>query len=504
MGKKNKKNFNVRNSPDEKENSLNEIPEALEDAEEKEVSNESSSEKESRDKDVEVSKGLEHSEEKSEEDIQEEVPEQEAPEQEEVNTTESSEQDSIQEEKESSEELDETPDETMTDESVKEDDVSEEQTQVEAFAEEAPKSNSSKKKMAAIGIAGAVLLIAALAIAPQFGKGKIKLKEDVFKNELGTEVSSDPRSYLNGDEDEVSKAKVNVSKVDTKKVGEYEAEAYVGNKTLRFRVKVADTTAPVIEVKEDFSAYAGEEFTSDSFITSVKDASGLKSFKIEDGVIGQKSDLTDTSIPLYTLMFKSEGQYTIAIQAEDKHGNKVEKNLKVKIKEFETKGLPEIIEVEQGKAYDWLKDVESKEGITQAVEVDTTEIDLNNAGEYKAAYKFILKNGNPVNVSVPVKVTAVTKATSDTKEEKTETKTPVTTNTQQPTQQTQTTDDKELNNIPDVEIEEEYTYIGNSGKAFSTYDKAIAYGDSQVKTGVKSYDVTATGDGRYTVDLYYK
>lgn len=142
--------------------------------------------------------------------------------------------------------------------------------------------------------------------------------------------------------------KADVDKIDVRKVGNtkvvYTVEVLdsygtAASKTFEHEFKVIDKEAPVIELSEDeVSFYAGDGFNESDYISSVKDPvdGDLSSVGSDEEKPTDKGWYSITS----DVALDTPGNYTVKIHAEDKNGNKADKEFAVTVNERPVAATP--------------------------------------------------------------------------------------------------------------------------------------------------------------------
>lgn len=142
--------------------------------------------------------------------------------------------------------------------------------------------------------------------------------------------------------------KADVDKIDVRKVGStkvvYTVEVLdsygaAASKTFEHEFEVIDKEAPIIELSEDeVSFYAGDGFNESDYISSVKDPvdgdlSAVGSDEEKPTDKGWYSIVSDVAAD-------TPGNYTVKIHAEDKNGNKADKEFAVTVNERPVAATP--------------------------------------------------------------------------------------------------------------------------------------------------------------------
>ncbi|MDF9837057.1 MULTISPECIES: hypothetical protein [unclassified Breznakia] len=170
---------------------------------------------------------------------------------------------------------------------------------------------------------------------------KIKLKQDEFIVEFGMSYSYNKADYIKADKEILEKTKVTINGEDLDNppvldttfeqwleiyaVGEYEGVATYNNQTLRFTVKIEDTTPP-----EWFYFPAEIEIEKGSYdhvqmLFKATDYSGVRIVINNLSDESNKNDLDFANMEV--------GEYEIDVIAMDKYGNKISERSKVVVKE---------------------------------------------------------------------------------------------------------------------------------------------------------------------------
>ena len=142
--------------------------------------------------------------------------------------------------------------------------------------------------------------------------------------------------------------KADVDKIDVRKVGStkvvYTVEVLdsygaAASKTFEHEFEVIDKEAPVIELSEDeVSFYAGDGFNESDYISSVKDPvdGDLSAVGSDEKKPTDKGWYSITS----DVVADTPGNYTVKIHAEDKNGNKADKEFAVTVNERPVAATP--------------------------------------------------------------------------------------------------------------------------------------------------------------------
>lgn len=167
-------------------------------------------------------------------------------------------------------------------------------------------------------------------------------------------------------------------------VGEFELTAESGGRTQTVKITVADTTPPVLELR-NLHRLPGKKATMEDFIVSATDLSAVT---------------TELVTPLD---MTKNGKYTIVIAATDESGNRTEAEAQLIISKSSDytppvfKGLT-AMSVVRGATPDYLTGVSAVDKVEGAVRftVDASAVKLDKAGTYYITYKATDSSGNTV------------------------------------------------------------------------------------------------------------
>ena len=171
----------------------------------------------------------------------------------------------------------------------------------------------------------------------------LKYREVAIYDKLDVNISKDEFEY--GNEINLKKYvtkkdkgyKYSVLKnLNTSQVGKQQVEVKVEYKgvakVIPLSVNVVDTSAPVIEIKEDsITIDEDQEYALSDNISSVVDNSGTLEYKDESSVV--EGDVSYYTIHSNGFDYHNPGEYTVVIVAVDGSGNKTEKEFKINVKE---------------------------------------------------------------------------------------------------------------------------------------------------------------------------
>lgn len=173
-----------------------------------------------------------------------------------------------------------------------------------------------KKKVIAgiIGIAAIVAITVGIVIVNQ----KPELATSSVTIEAGEEFKPEAKDFFKGKHS--GDVTIDTSKVDTDKVGEYEATATYKKHNYTITVKVEDTTAPTITAKSEDPVYTKDvtAVNAEDYVT-VEDVSdttvAFTGYQKMDALDAEPATEATATVP------EEEGFYKATITATDKSGN---------------------------------------------------------------------------------------------------------------------------------------------------------------------------------------
>lgn len=163
---------------------------------------------------------------------------------------------------------------------------------------------------------------------------KMDLKADRFTLELGKEPADYESQYVSVKGVDLEDVNFDFSKVNTDKVGEYQATAKLKKKTKEFMLEVKDTTAPKITLKRDIQIQVGEALEITDVIAKVTEKSKEVNVKYSDQehvIKNEKKKISGVSVQAEVLQFDTEGTYEESLTVNDAQGNKKEYSFTVNV-----------------------------------------------------------------------------------------------------------------------------------------------------------------------------
>ncbi len=207
-------------------------------------------------------------------------------------------------------------------------------------------------------------------------------KSYVFK-ELGEKLTKADILYDTTHSEYVSQE--DIDKINEQGIGEYEIISHLNNIDFKTKIKVDDTKAPDLVLK-NVSIWNDQKIKSkDDFIKSVTDASKFE--------VKMKTEIDYSKL----------GNQDIIIEAIDEHDNKVEKKAVLTIKKDTIgptiSGLYNMTVNKYTKInfYNGVKAIDNKDGQV-SFSVTSSSVNTNHYGTYYATYTAVDKSGNKTTV----------------------------------------------------------------------------------------------------------
>lgn len=265
-------------------------------------------------------------------------------------------------------------------------------------------SKKLKISLAVFGVIGLLLLGVTIFLHSPIFQVNLATKESHL--EIGSEMTTDPAFYLEGDDWCVKLSMVDTSHVKETKVGRYPIYIYHGFQKYTSYVNVTDTTAPVVdcEVKnktvkpgdiisvhslgldiQDYSEIESIRFTK---ISSTKFYTGLPDAETVDMREAYRKGL---SMEAEEFQFAYGGIYTLTISVSDTFHNTSEISLILKVEEPPALEVPANFYVADTKEIDFKEYIEAWDFIdedldAEDVKVDASQLDLSKVGTYEVVF----------------------------------------------------------------------------------------------------------------------
>ena len=158
-------------------------------------------------------------------------------------------------------------------------------------------------------------------------KKELKLKQDVFKTELGTTLNTEIKDYLDTEnitQEELEKmefvinipdeAKITKNELSFIKTGEYSAIITYKKEELQFKIVVEDTVKPELVGPDQIELTQGEELSTENLFTA-KDLNELEEIKYDTSLINKDEP----------------GEYSMSVSVKDAAGNETQKTVTVTV-----------------------------------------------------------------------------------------------------------------------------------------------------------------------------
>lgn len=198
--------------------------------------------------------------------------------------------------------------------------------------------------------------------------------------ELGDEISGDVQDYLVGTKWSVGLGELDISQVNGRSVGVYQAYVNHGRKEFQYEIIIEDTVSPDILLKEEQVYLAeGRDYRPEELIKGVEDAD--THVKLSFLASGREQE---------TLNYISTGNFDCTVVAEDSSGNRTTATIPVMVdKAPEINGVQDIF-LALGSQVDFLDQVtawdETDGDLTDRITVDDRLVQLSKEGTYRLSY----------------------------------------------------------------------------------------------------------------------
>jgi len=228
-----------------------------------------------------------------------------------------------------------------------------------------------------------LLMIIMVFLLSSCSKGKLTLKADTFQVELGEAMSEDISVYADAKESVLNQCELNIEEVDPFNIGTYKGKIIYDQKEYPFTVEVKDTIAPQAELRQTvFNLEVDESIDISEILGDIKDADEVTvTFKYNDLVLEEEE-----------IMFDDPGEYDVIVELSDTSKNVSTYEFRVNVTELSIpviEGLTKMT-IRPGDHPDYLAGVtatDAKDGdLTDQIEVDASEVDMSEDGEYEVYY----------------------------------------------------------------------------------------------------------------------
>lgn len=228
--------------------------------------------------------------------------------------------------------------------------------------------------------AGTAVLAVLAAVFFYWGIYRVEPVFSTATYELGERVSNDTGDYISGTEWSRGLARLDLSGVDRRHTGVYEAVVCHGRETFVYTIVIEDTTPPEIREKEGrVYLAAGVEILPEDAVADILDKDrDVRAYFVQDGL---KRD---------AITFQEPGEYALEVRAEDSAGNQSKAFLAV------TVDMPPRIDgirdfyVTPGSRPDFLESVTAADDVegdlTAGIALDDSRVHLGREGIYELCY----------------------------------------------------------------------------------------------------------------------
>lgn len=241
------------------------------------------------------------------------------------------------------------------------------------------KKKNTKKIGLILGIVAAVIVIIGLLpfVVP------LNRVTDSITVELGDELTTNLDNYVSGFAPGFWVTGLDVSNVDTNKVGDYTATVKHGFQEFTYTILVRDTTAPVLTLDtENIYLKKGQMYPTNYFVQEAFDLSGDVTITVSDTIM---PDFRKT----YAYS-ENCGVYVLSFFAKDTSGNESVYTLSVTVDTAPTiSGIKEYYVV-PGTTLNYLEFItafdEVDGDVSENVHVNAENVDLSTVGSYELVY----------------------------------------------------------------------------------------------------------------------
>lgn len=148
----------------------------------------------------------------------------------------------------------------------------------------------------------------------------LKLKNSTFTLEAGEAINEEVSFYVDEKESVLKNVKLDLSKVDVKKIGTYDAFVTYKKEKFPFKVEVKDTKAPVLSAEyNQFDFY----IEANSRVDEIKEFARVSAKDALDGDLTSKIEGWPTELPT------TAGEQIYTVKVKDATGNEATMEIKV-------------------------------------------------------------------------------------------------------------------------------------------------------------------------------
>lgn len=270
-----------------------------------------------------------------------------------------------------------------------------------------------------------VVLVAGMSAC---GARTLILISEKVEVELGEELNENVTDYVELDEKAASEAVLDLSAVDTTKVGTYPASVTYKEQTAAFEIVVKDTTAPVVEVTEEITVAAGMPLYAEDVIESITELSNEATATFEEvetdpeelAETTEELEATEAAEEVFTIgtvncnnafvIYPEIGEYDNVLTVADASGNETEVTLHIVVGEAPAfSGIEDLTVTVGTEKVDYLKGITAKDcngnDITSKITCDASAVKLDTAGKYEILYTVEDEDGFQATEKATVTVT---------------------------------------------------------------------------------------------------
>lgn len=246
-----------------------------------------------------------------------------------------------------------------------------------------------------------IFIISIVAGTSIFGFYLLDLTPDrnTFTIEAGEMVPTDPDYYVSGSSFALERCHLDLSGVQSSKIGTYEASVHFGWNSFTFQIQIVDTTAPqVSQLDTPLYLATGRSYEVQDLVDEITDNSGDYTITMEDG-----SSPED-------IIYNTVGPYSITFLVQDASGNQVSATVDFTVDTAPTISVGNDYYVALGTSIDPTSGANAQDAIDGDVNDSlVTSIDkkyLTTPGSYSIEYTATDSNGLQTTASVGVTVTS--------------------------------------------------------------------------------------------------
>lgn len=222
-----------------------------------------------------------------------------------------------------------------------------------------------------LGVVGAVYLVNRPTIEFNHNKEEIEINHTFKAKSFIKKI----RGY------DIKDVKIDISDVNTKKLGEYVVVYTIHDKQYKLKVEVVDTIPPQFEVKNNITTDISGKLKAKELVTNISDETKTTvSFK-------ENYDLTE------------EGIHDVTVVVEDEAGNKTEKDTKIQLKKDTQspilKNVNDFVILKDEKI-DYKGDIEAFDDCdpNPQLEINSDKVNTSQIGSYPIIYTVTDRSGN--------------------------------------------------------------------------------------------------------------